>query len=79
MSMAGVFKVVEYVVDPSHKGVGRVPEGKVIKEFSGRDAMAKANALRDKLNERVLKKANIEEQIKSYFVKGDLAIPSVRV
>lgn len=78
MSMAGIFKVVEYVVDPSHKGVGRVPEGKVIKEYSGRNAAEKANALRDKMNERA-GKMPIDGVIKSYFVKGDLTVPTVRL
>lgn len=78
MSMQSVFKVVEYVVDPTHKGVGRVPEGKVIKEYSGRNASEKANAMRDKLNEKAAKMP-IEGVIKSYFVKGDLAVPTVRL
>lgn len=78
MSMASVFKVVEYVVDPTHRGVGRVPEGKVIKEYSGKNAAAKANNLRDKMNERA-GKMPIDGVIKSYFVKGDLAVPTVRL
>jgi hypothetical protein len=69
--MQGIFKVVEYKPNPKH-GIGAPPIGRIIKQFSGKKASEKANALRDKLN----KKASDGN---SYFVKGDLDIPSVIV
>lgn len=69
MGMASVFKVIEYKPDPKQKGVGAPPQGKLIQEYSGRNAAEKANALRDKLNKNPLRKGH------SYFVKGDIAVP----
>lgn len=66
MGMASIFKVMEY--KPKHgAGIGPPPEGKLIKQFSGKKAADKANALRDKLNKNA-------KNGMFYFVKGDLGI-----
>lgn len=74
MSMLGIFKVVEYKPNPKH-GIGAPPIGKIIKEFSGKNASVKADKLRDKLNKTPLRKGYV------YFVKGDLGIqvPSINL
>lgn len=70
MPTGTILKVMEYKIDPHQKGVGTPPEGKLIQEFSGRAAMVKANALREKLNKFARKGI-------AYFVKGEVIVPSI--
>lgn len=74
------YKVIEYIIDPNQSFVGKVPEGKVVKTFTGKDAMQKAydhsGKLNDKETEKALKNSNKESkgEIKGYYVKGDIAV-----
>lgn len=74
------YKVIEYVIDPNQTFVGKVPDGKTVKTFTGKDAMRKANEHRDKLNEKESAKSlnGKSGSIKGYFVKGDV-VPSKEI
>jgi len=72
--LSSIFKVIEYKPIAS-QGLS-IPEGKIIKQFTGKRACERANALRDKLS-KVAPKGT------AYFIKGELAvkpyIPSIEL
>lgn len=69
------YKVIKYVIDPKQSFVGKVPDGKTVKTFVGKDAMKKATAHADKLNEKQADKSG-QTEIIGYYVKGDLVVES---
>lgn len=73
-----VVKVFEYKLDMSKPFNGELPAGRVVKEFTGRDAIVKAQALSDKLNDKEstrMLRGDVTN-IKGYYVKGNLVVAS---
>ena len=66
-------QVIEYVIS-ANGCVGEVPKGKAVKTYTGKNALIKAQAMRDKLNDKEAAKEPIEgEPMIGYYVKGEVA------